>query len=255
MGRHTRKVGLALGLCGALTLAVFAAGAAADPFVGPPICSSAGKSLSGTHRNLTIRGNAYVGKRHTLRVRGTLKLARGACLDAFTLGTVHVGKNLVVERGATLALGCTPNSIGPVPPCGTKTTNDTVGGSIIGHHPLTMYLDGNTIGGNVVSIGGGPGLHGQFLNFPIKDNTIGGKLVVRGWHGGWVGAIRDTVGGKLVFSRNGSVQDPDSNEVQTNTVGGDLICWRNSPPAHVNPDDGGLPNTVGGDKIGQCAGL
>jgi hypothetical protein len=41
----------------------------------------------------------------------------------------------------------------------------------------------------------------------------------------------------------------------TNTIGGNLICQNNTPPAQVNPDDGGLPNTVTGNKIGECAGL
>jgi hypothetical protein len=76
-----------------------------------------------------------------------------------------------------------------------------------------------------------------------------------GWNGGWAGAIRNTVTGNLIFSSNASIQDPDANEVQTNTVGGDLICRGNSPAAHVNPTDGGQPNTVTGTKIGQCAGL
>jgi hypothetical protein len=249
------KSRLVIAVSAALVLAVFAASAAADPNAGPPICSSAGKSVSGTHRNLTIWGNAFVRHGHTLRVHGNLTIARGACLDAFTLGTVHVGGDILVSRGATLALGCTPNSIGPVPPCGTHTTNDTVRGSIIADHAMTMYLDGDWIGGNVISQGGGPGLHGTFLNFPVKDNTIGGRLALIGWHGGWIGAIRNTVAGNLRFSKNASIQDPDSNEVQTNTVGGDLVCWRNSPAAHVNPADGGQPNTVTGSKIGQCSGL
>jgi len=111
------------------------------------------------------------------------------------------------------------------------------------------------IHGNVVSIGGGPGLGGPYTNFPIKDNTIDGDLIVLGWQGAWVGAIRNTVGGSLIFSGNRSVQDTDSNEVQTNTVRGNLICLLTPPAAHVNPADAGLPNTVGGHKIGQCAGL
>ncbi len=241
----------AVGLCAVFALGSFATTASADPFSGPPICSSAGQSLSGTHANLTIWGNAYVASGHTLTVRGRLRLARGACLDAFTLGTVKVGGNLVVDRGATLGLGCTPGSIGPTPPCGTSTTDDTVGGSIVAHHPLTMYLDGDHIGGNVISHGGGPGLHGTFLNFPVKDNTIGGNLVVRGWRGGWSGALRNIVGGNLVFSDNKSVQDPDSNEVVTNTIGGNLVCRGNSPAVQAG-DSGGLPNVVGGHRIGQC---
>jgi hypothetical protein len=245
------KLRLVLGACTVLALGVFAVSAAADPTAGPPICSSAGTSLSGTHGNLTIHGNAYVADGNTLNVRGNLKLASGACLDAFSLGTVHVGGNVSVHRGAVLGLGCTPGSIGPVPPCGTTTTDDTVGGSIVAHRALTMYLDGDHIGGNVVSRGGGPGLHGTFLNFPVKDNAIGGNLIVRGWRGGWSGALRNSVGGNLVFSRNASIADPDSNEVLTNTIGGNLVCRGNSPAVQVG-DSGGLPNVVGGHKIGQC---
>lgn len=245
------KLRLVLGVCAVVALGVFAVSAAADPTAGPPICSSAGTSLSGTWGNVTIHGNAYVADGKTLTVRGNLKLARGACLDAFSLGTVHVGGNISVRKGAVLALGCTPDSIGPVPPCGTSTTDDTVGGNIVAHRPLTMYLDGDHVGGNVVSHGGGPGSHGQFLNFPVKDNTIGGNLVMFGWHGGWFGAIRNSVGGNLTFSRNISKQDPDAGEVVTNTIGGNLICRRNSPAVQVG-DSGGSPNVVGGHKIGQC---
>ncbi len=245
---------LVLGLCVVLALGAFTGSAAADPHAGPPICSSAGTSLSGVHHNLTVWGNAYVASGNTLRVRGRLKIARGACLDAFSLGTVHVRGDIVVKKGATLALGCTPGSIGPVPPCGNTTTNDTVGGSILADHPLTMYLDGNHIWGNVISIGGGPGLHGQFLNFPVKDNWIGGRLTMFGWHGGWAGALRNTVGKSLVFSRNISIQDPDSNEVVQNTVGRNLVCHGNSPAAQLG-DSGGTPNVVAGAKLGQCAGL
>ena len=249
------KLRLLLGLCTVVAMLALPAAAQADPFEGPPICDTAGKALSGTYGSLTVWGDAYVPAGKTLTVRGNLTIEHGACLDAFTLGTVHVGRNIWVEPGAVLALGCTPESIGPVPPCGTTTTNDTVGYSIWADHPLTMYLDGNWIGRNVVSVGGGPGLYGDYLNFPIKDNTIGGNLIVRGWRGAWAGAIRNDVGGNLRWSKNMSKQNPDSNEVQTNTVDGDLICFHNSPAAQVNPLEGGLPNVVGGDKIGQCAGL
>jgi hypothetical protein len=257
------KPRLWLGLFGTLAVAVWAAApASADP-TSLGICPSAGTSLSGDHGNLTITGNAFVAggatiaDGATLNVRGNLTLAPGSCLDAFSLGTVTVGGNIIVQKGATLGLGCTPGSIGPGPPCNGQTTDDIVGGNIIGNQPLTMYLDGDTIFGNVVSNGGGPGLSltGPFLNYPIKDNTIGGNLILQGWHGGWSGAIRNHVGGNLVWSRNMSVLDPDSNEVQTNTISGNLICQGNSPAAQVNPGDGGQPNTVGGREVGQCTGL
>ncbi len=250
------KVRVVLGLCALLAVAIWPATAGADPFVGPPLCASAGTALWGSHHgNLTVNGDAYVPAGKALRVSANLRLSPGACLDAFTLGTVHVHGNIRVGEGAVLALGCTPDSIGPVPPCGTTTTNDTVGGNIVAQDALTMYLDGNTIHGNVISRNGGPGLHGEFLNFPIKDNTIEGDLIVRGWKGGWAGAIRNDVGGDLVWTKNKSATDPDSNEVQTNWIAGDLRCYGNSPRAQVNPNDGGQPNAVGGHKLGQCAGL
>jgi hexosaminidase len=36
-----------------------------------------------------------------------------------------------------------------------------------------------------------------------------------------------------------------------NTIGGNLVCQDNTPP----PTNGGFPNTVGGNEIGQCKGL
>jgi len=238
-------------LCTAAALGIWAASAGADPNA-VPICATAGPALSGTYNNLTVTGNAYVAAGTTLTVKGTLTLAPNACLDAFTLGTVHVTSNVVVGKGATLGLGCTPNAIGPGPPCNGVTTNDTVGGSIIANQALTMYIDGVTIGGALTSTGGGPGLLGEFLNFPVKDNTIRGNVSITGWQGGWFGFIRNHVGGQVVYSNNASVQDPDAGEVVTNTIAGNLTCQGNSPAVQVG-DSGGLPNTVGGHKVGQCA--
>ena len=146
----------------------------------------------------------------------------------------------------------------------------TVGGNIVSSlsssptsQPLSLYLSFITVHGNVISNGGGSGPAGPFRNFPIKDNTIDGNLIVQGWQGGWIGLIRNAVGGNVIFSKNASVvledgtpgTDEDANEVQTNTIGGNLICQRNTPAAQVNAIDDGQPNTVGGKKIGQCAGL
>ena len=121
-----------------------------------------------------------------------------------------------------------------------------------------------TVGGNLVSFGGGAlsTSAADFRNFPVKDNLIHGNLILQGWHGGWLGVIRNHVDGSLIVSLNRSFSsdagpgtDPDSTEVQTNNVGGNLICLGNSPTAQVNPGDGGQPNTVGGHAIGECAGL
>jgi hypothetical protein len=249
-----------IGLFAVLAPLALAQGASADPTVGPPICSSAGTAISGSHNNLTIAGNAYVASGTTLNVRGNLQIASGACLDAFTLGTVKVSGNVTVDKGAILALGCSPGSIGPVPPCGTTTTSDTVGGNIVASQPLTMYLDGDTVRGNVSSSGGGPGpTLDPYINFPIKENLIDGNLTVSGWEGAWFGVLRNSVRGNVVLEDNvgltiGELGTPDSTEVVTNTISGNLVCLGNNPAAQVG-DSGGAPNVVSGRKIGQCAAL
>ena len=137
-----------------VAMAVGTSTAAADPTVGPPICSSAGMPLSGTVGNLTITGNTYVPAGSTLTVRGNLTLTPGSCFDAFTVATVKVTGSVNVGRGAILGLGCSPGAIGPEPPCGTTTTDDVVGNGISAREPLTMYLTAVTVFGSVTSIGG-----------------------------------------------------------------------------------------------------
>jgi hypothetical protein len=229
-----------------------------------PLCPGGDvTAVHGTHRSLIITGQDYVpvtGNATGLTVRGNLTIAPGACLDAFSLAPVHVSGNIFVEQGATLALGCSPGALGPPvqPPCNSETTSDTVGGNIVANQPLTMYLTADTIGGSVISKGGGPGLGAPpttpYVNFPTKENTIGGNLVIDGWQGGWIGALRNDVGGNVNISNNTSAIDPDSTEVASNIIGGNLICSGNSPAAQFG-DSGGSPNAVGGNKVSQCAGL
>lgn len=242
----------------------------ADP-VAAPICGSteatAGTALSGPYHNLTVSGIAYVANGATLTVSGNLTLAPGSCLDAFSTGTVQVGHNVIVGTGATLALGCAPGSNGPPPlaPCYYTTTDDTVGGNITADQPETMYLTAVTVGGNVVSNGGGFGTPG--LSFPVKNMNIHGNLILQGWHGGpgaWIGALRNQVGGNVVISNNvgyrpGENNPNDSTEVVGNTVGKNLICQNNTPPAlygdAYDPTIGNGPNIVGHKAIGECASL
>jgi hypothetical protein len=238
--------------------------ATADP-TAVPLCPGGDvTAASGTHRNLTITGQDYVATTPNagtgLTVRGNLTIAPGACLDAFSLAPVHVSGNIFVEQGATLALGCSPGALGPPvqPPCNNETTSDTVGGNIVANQPWTMYLTANSIGGSVISNGGGPGLGAPpttpYVNFPTKENTIGGNLVIDGWHGAWIGVLRNNVGGNVNISNNVSAIDSDSTEVATNTIGGNLVCMGNSPAAQFG-DSGGTNNAVGGNKVWQCAGL
>jgi hypothetical protein len=242
----------------------------ADP-AAAPICGTTeatdGTALSGSYHNLTVSGIAYVANEATLTVSGNLTLAPGSCLDAFSTGTVQVGHNVNVGHGATLALGCAPGSNGPPPiaPCFFTTTDDMVGGNITADQPETMYLTAVTVGGNVVSNGGGFSTPG--LNFPVKDMNIQGNLILQGWQGGpgaWIGALRNHVGGNVIISNNvgyrpGGNNPNDSTEVVGNTVGGNLICQNNTPPAlygdAYDPTIGNGPNVVGHKAIGECANL
>ncbi|MGH2844183.1 MAG: hypothetical protein ACRDKL_11475 [Solirubrobacteraceae bacterium] len=259
--------------------------AAADPTSTPSsaVCpgataTSPGTQLQGSYRSLTVQGNAYVAANTTLNVRHNLTLAPGSCLDAFSLGTVTVGHNIFVRRGATLGLGCAPNvnfSASPgqqtppttgIPPCGTTSTinTDWVGHNIIAHQPQTMYLTAVTVGHNVISLGGGF----KTLSFPVKDMMIHGNLILAGWQGGpgaWIGAISNHVDGNVVIAGNAGARPGDeiandSTEVDGNTVGRNLICVRNTPPAQYGDAKADGPpgwnvNTVGGHAIGECADL
>jgi hypothetical protein len=70
-----------------------------------------------SYKSLTITGNECVANSGVLTVSGNVTLARGACLDAFSMGTVNVGGNVFVGNGSTPALGCslTAAIISPTP--------------------------------------------------------------------------------------------------------------------------------------------
>jgi hypothetical protein len=240
------KLRLLLGLCVLLVLGVVGSTALAAP--GPTTCSD-GSIAAGTYNGLNVTGNCTFADGAAVTINGNLNVADGAMLNdhAASSATVLVTGNVRVGKGAVLGLGHY-NETGP--------HAATVNGNIVANQPLTLYLGAITVHGNVVSNGGGD----PTRNFPIKDDTVGGNLILQGWHGFWLGAIRDTVGGNLIVSNNtaadtSQLPGSDSTEVQTNKVNGNLICQGNTPAAQVNPDDGGQPNIVGGNKIGQCAGL
>jgi hypothetical protein len=232
---------------------------------------SGGDIVGGTYANVTVTGTCRFNGDVT--INGDLTVAAGAVLNdhasgvPFKTANVLITGNVNVGQGAVLGLG----NYGPP---GIRT-NTVVDGNIVADRPLDLYLTGITVHGNVTSVGGGPGTT-QFLNFPTKDDIIGGNLIVQGWQGGWFGVLRSTVGGNLSVSGVASVvhetpvpcgdpggpactgfapgPDPDSTEIVDNTVGGNLICHNNTPPAQFG-DTGGGPNTVSGQKIAECAGL
>jgi hypothetical protein len=238
------KLRLLLGV--ALLLAVGVVGSAALA-AGPHSATCSGGTIApGTYNGLTVTGNCSFAA-GTITIDGNLRVADGAVLNdhAASTATVLVSGNVLVGKGAVLGLG---NYELP--------TGTTVDGNIVATQPLTLYLGGMTVHGNVVSTGGGdPG-----RNFPIRDDTIDGNLIIQGWSGLWMGVIRANVGGNVIVANNAAADTSvlpgsDSTEVMTNHISGNLICLHNSPVATVNPEDGGQPNVVGGREIGECVGL
>lgn len=262
------KLLLLLGAGIVLVLGASGSGAFAAP---RETCSG---PISGSHGSVAVEGVCEVVG--PLTVNGDLRVADGAVFVGFG-PPIRIAGNVKVGEGALFALGYNAGEgeLGP----------DVVGGNIVASKPLSIYLGNSTVHGNVVSNGGGT--TDRFYNFPIKDNVIGGNLIIHGWTGGWWGAIANTVGGNVVVTDNRSLvqADPegacegtfpagcdavpgaffDSSEVQSRLIpgvldnpqhiSGNLICRGNVPAAQVNALDGGAANVVDGNKIGECAGL
>ncbi len=249
-----------LGLVFATALVVAGAGVAGASPVGthgPDVCSG-GAIASGTYQGLVVTGNCTVPDGADVTVTGNLILMPGSAFNAQTLGEVHVTGNAIALRGSNFALGCTVMGVG----CAADT-HDVVDGNVIGAGAFTLRIDGSTIHGSILSAGGG-NTSGN-VNFPIKDNTVDGNVTVIGWSGTWFGLIRNTIGGNAVLIGNRTnhsnpEQGPDSNEVVANTIGRNLVCFSNNPPAQFGDaieegPPGYGPNTVGGQALGECADL
>ena len=234
-----------------------------------------GKMLAGTYRDFTVTGTCVVAYGAKVHIKGDLTVSAGASLndhgaEQWMQAEIHISGDVHVGKGAVLGLGWnSPQGEGSLGP-------DTVGGNIEANRPLALQVGGITVGGDVVSVGGGvmSTSAADFRNFPVKDNVVHGNLVITGWRGGWIGLIRNRVDGTVVFARNVSASsdagpgtDADSSEVMGSdlssvggptipqTIGGNLVCLGNVPAAHVNPGDYGAKSVVAGKAIGECAGL
>jgi hypothetical protein len=254
------KLAIPLGLAAAAVLGIFGSGAFA---AAPETCSS---TISGSHGSVNVQGFcAVVGP---VTINGNLTIADGAIFEGFG-PAVHVTGNVQVGKGAQLALGYNRGEgvLGP----------DVVDGNIVANQPLALYVGNSTVHGNLVSNGGGTS--DRFFNFPIKDNSIDGNVVIHGWTGGWWGLIANAVGGNVDVSNNTSLvspagdcegtfptgcdaaagTDPDAAEVQSRGednvqhIHGNLICHGNYPTVQINEGDGGAANVVDGNSIGECA--
>lgn len=254
------KLAFPFALVVALVLAVFGSGAFA---AAPETC--AGTAISGSHGSVVVQGFCAVSG--PLTINGNLTLADGAVFVGFG-PPIHITGNVKVGNGAQFALGFNAGegTLGP----------DVVDGNIVADQPLALYIGNTSVHGNLVSNGGGTSQ--RFYNFPIKDNSIDGNVVIHGWTGGWWGLIANNVGGNVDVADNNSVVQPagdcegtfpagcdaaaggdsDAAEVQSRGdnlqhIHGNLICHGNSPTVQINEGDGGTANQVDGRGIGECA--
>lgn len=235
-----------------------------------------GLLVSGNYQNVTVSGVCLVPDGATITIRGGMTLEPGAQLVAFfTSQVMSIDGNVTVGEGAVLALGCTPefgcDGVQKPP------SQDTVHGNIVARDALSIYLNGDTIHGNVSFVGGGWGPdctdpNAEDPNDPlghslaVKDNDIHGTVTLSGWSGCWIGFIRNTVHGVVNITNNYANQDPaneqgaDSTEVVANTIWGVLNCSGNTPAAQygdalVGAPPGYGPNEVHGVVTGECQSL
>jgi len=253
---------------GALTALVVAAGAlqlinpAASYAAGGGTCSG-GSVSAGSYSSLTITGFCTVDA-GTVNVATNLTIASGGELVAALGGSdVHVGGNVAVQSNGVLILGCEPEAFicfnDPDQNNGTMTTNDTIARNLTAQGALAVIVHATSIGLNTVVQGGGGGVtcESSIPNIPgppayidFEDNTIGGNSIIEGVQSCWAGYIRNTVSRNVIYQGN-SFADPDASELTTSNVGGNMLCFGNSPQVQFG-DSQGTPNTVGGKALGEC---
>jgi len=278
MSRLTNRLVPILGLSGLLAaLAVVPAQAAsASSTAAAQTCTGTAAApgvLTGTiPGNVIVKGVCAVNAGPAV-VKGNLTIAPGgAVVAAFALNDkTHVGfssltvnRNVVVDKGATLVLGCEANAFPCVDDTGkppTLQSRGTIGGNLFATGALGVLVHNSSITGAVSEQGGGGGLactpKGIFKLFksPVfsdyEDNVVGDSLIISGLRSCFLGVFRNAVHGSLIVTTN-KMADPDANEVASNNVNRSLNCRGNTPAIQYG-DSGGIPNVVSGQATGQCS--
>ena len=239
-----------------------------------------GSIASGVYSSLKIAGTCTVDS-GSVTVKGNLTVLPGGTLIAATGGIdgfggpslssdLTVAGNLDVQEGGVMTLGCEPvfytcfNDPQFVTGPGTYLTQHTVAGNLTAENALGVVIHHTTVLGNVKLKGGGGGANcNSFLPAlgappygDFEDMTVGGNLTIIGWQSCWLGVFRTRVAHNFDFDGNvtvalGFTGQPDGNEMQNNTVFGNLSCSENNPSPQVG-DSGGGPSTVLGIVSGQC---
>ena len=252
---------------------------------------SGGSIPGATYDKLVVTGVCMIDQGN-VTVTGDVEVRPGAALIAVTFGSdLWVGHDIEVARNGVLVLGCEPEafdcqggqgaptlscaSIGKIP-C-DFSSNDTVVGDIEGHDAYAIIVHHVTVNHDIEQHGGGGGAACNFPDGPVslkpvtppppdwlpffefgpystyEDTWVGHDVSIEHVSTCWLGFFRNHVGHTVNYNYNVTA-DPDGNEIQTNWIGDDLNCRRNSP-APQQGDSGGDPNIVIDHATGQCAGL
>jgi hypothetical protein len=155
-----------------------------------------------------------------------------------TFGTVTVTTNVEVEKGAALVL--------PV-----STVTFVVHGSLLGRDAATIELLAIGVSMNAkVHIGANVNLTGTTNVALLGAISIGGTLFITNSTANGLVLRKNNVGGSVLVRDNKISATPII--IEDNGIGGSLVCSGNTPAPTLL---GGMPNTVGGNKVGQCSQL
>lgn len=254
-----RKIVAAVGAC-ALVAAAGVSQAQGASAAGSSTCSG-GPVAHGSYATLKIAGFCALDDGNVSATNVVL-LPGSALFGMFAGSNLTVARNVDVQAGATLVLGCEPDFF----TCfnddsNTLSTNDSIGQNLTAEGALAVIVHHTTVNGNVTVTGGGGGincdsqdvLEGSPAYLTFENVTIGRNASITGWQSCWAGFFRNIVSGNVTYANN-LLFDPDGNEVATNSIGRNLNCLGNDPAPQVG-DSGGAPNDVSGHATGQCAGL
>lgn len=257
-------------------------GSGATAAASPPICSGSQQSpglLAGTYNsNVIVEGTCAVNGGRAV-VRGNLVLRPSSTLVAtFALNdrtgvgpsSLRVNGNVSVQSGATLLIGCDPQSspclddpalkMPEEPP--TLSSRSRIFGNLTSRGAQSVVAHNTRIQGNLSQVGGGGGVtcepEGQEIFSAYEDSKIHGNLKVAGLESCWLGLARLHVHGNVTLNNN-KLADPDAIEILANKIVGNLVCRNNSMVWNSAEENfGGLfprvaePNKVSGHRGGQC---
>ena len=186
--------------------------------------------------NVTVTGNVGVGtgallnvtpaSGQTVEINGNLTADQCNSVDlapALSAAVILIGGNVTIQN-------CTGGTVGYAGP------GITIGGNFVcADDPQTTCVADDGV------------VHG---NLTVEDNKLQASNVIT-----FSEVLGNKISGNAEISGNAVSTGNTAVLVGGNTIGGNLRCFDNSPPPTDNVFGVTSPNTVGGQKQGQCAGL